>query len=375
MKMKRVFGLMTAAGCALYAASAMGAVSDSFESPVAAGAAVDTLDGWIGYGTVTATNYTATGDSTVGRPIVQSSSSPANVLAIEGRATRTATTTANNAATVDMMVQIALPDDGLAFPANTTTTDIQIAVGVDTNSVANKGELKVYCKNKSDVVGWYSLGAVLDKDSWHRVSFTFDYANQLCQIRVDGDPAITANGVLKAGSDQNGGWYKLATNTEKTALAEVQIIGSTSIDDMLVSDAATVNDVLPAMADASTPTTVDGVAIDKTWIEQQGITRAMASGDALDNSGMTVAQKYKTGLSVDDGVVFAITDMTMSGTKARLTVPAATANVGHNTVQYSTNNSDWTDAVVDASGTVEVDVNPGDAGTPPAVIYVRLVNK
>lgn len=375
MKMKRVFGLMTAAGCALYAASAMGAVNDSFDDK-SAGAAVTTIDGWDGFGTIAVSNYTATAvDSSVGRPI-GAGTPDNNVLIVEGRATRTATTSANNAATVDMMVQVALPDDGLAFPANTTTETIQIAVGVDTNAVANKGELKVYCKNKRDVVGWYSLGSVLDKDSWHRVSFTFDYANQLCQIRVDGDPAITENGVLKAGSDQNGGWYKLAASTTKTALAEVQIIGSTSIDDMLVSDAATVNEVLPAMADASTPTTVDGVAIDKTWIEQQGITRAMASGDALDNSGMTVAQKYKTGLSVDDGVVFAITDMTMSGTKARLTVPVATANVGHNKVQYSTDNSKWNTAVQDASGTVEVDLDPTGAGAAaPAVIYVRLVNE
>ena len=367
MKMKRVFGLMTAAGCALYAASAMGAVSDSFESPVAAGAAVDTLDGWIGYGTVTATDYTATGDSTVGRPIVQSSSSPANVLAIEGRATRTATTTANNAATVDMMVQIALPDDGLAFPANTTTTDIQIAVGVDTNSVANKGELKVYCKNKSNVVGWYSLGAVLDKDSWHRVSFTFDYANQLCQIRVDGDPAITANGVLKAGSDQNGGWYKLATNTEKTALAEVQIIGSTSIDDMLVSDAATVNDVLPDMADASTPTIVDGVAIDKTWIEEQGITRAQAA-DHADDSGMTVAGKYAAGYDVADGKKFGVKEMTLTNSVATVTFDAATVQSGYSYVlATSTDNSTWVDGdPIDATkGTVSVTLDT-------AVKYLKL---
>jgi len=371
MKKKRVFKLMTAAGCALFAASAMGAVSDSFESPVAAGAAVDTLDGWIGYGTVTATNYTATGDSTVGRPIVQSSSSPANVLAIEGRATRTATTTANNAATVDMMVQIALPDDGLAFPANTTTTDIQIAVGVDTNSVANKGELKVYCKNKAGTAtGWYSLGAVLDKDSWHRVSFTFDYANQLCQIRVDGDPAITENGVLKAGSAQNGGWYKLATNTEKTALAEVQIIGSTSIDDMLVSDAATVNEVLPAMEDASTPTTVDGVAIDKTWIEEQGITRAQAADNALDyeTTGMTVAQKYAAGYDVADGKKFGVKEMTLTNSVATVTFDAATVQPGYSYVlATSTDNSTWVDGdPIDATkGTVSVTLDT-------AVKYLKL---
>ncbi len=356
---------MTAAGCALFAASAMGAVSDSFESPVAAGAAADTLSGWTGYGTVTATNYNAAGDSTVGRPIVQAGSNPANVLAIEGRATRTATTTANNAATVDMMVQVALPDDGLAFPANTTTENIQIAVGVDTNAVANKGELKVYCKNKSNVVGWYSLGAVLDKDSWHRVSFTFDYANQLCQIRVDGDPAITANGVLKAGSDQNGGWYKLATNTEKTALAEVQIIGSTSIDDMLVSEAATVDAALPVLADAAGSTG----GVPNSWIEGQGITRVQATtGSALDDSGMTIADKYAAGYDVADGKKFGVKEMTLTNSVATVTFDAATVQPGYSYVlSTSTDNSTWTDgSAIDATkGTVSITLDA-------AVKYLKL---
>ncbi len=366
MQNKRVFGMLTAAGCALFAASAMGAVSDSFEEQ-SAGDAVTTITGWDGYGTVTATNYTAAGDSTVGRPIVQSASNPANVLAIEGRATRTATTTANNAATVDMMVQVALPDDGLAFPSGTTTDNIQIAVGVDTNATnAAKGDLKVYCKNKSDVVGWYSLGQTLDKDTWHRVSFTFDYANQLCQIRVDGDPAITENGVLKAGSDQNGGWYKLATSTTKTALAEVQIIGSTSIDDMLVSEAATVDAALPVLADAAGLT--GGVS--NSWIEAQGITRDQASGNALDyeTTGMTVAQKYAAGYDVADGKKFGVKEMTLTNSVATVTFDAATVQPGYSYVlSTSTGDGTWVDgSAIDATkGTVSITLDA-------AVKYLKL---
>lgn len=353
MKKKRVFEMMTAAGCALFAASAMGAVSDSFESQ-SAGDSATSITGWSGYGTVTATTYSGAGDSTVGRPIVQSSSSPANVLAIEGSATRTATTTANNAATVDMMVQIALPDDGLAFPSGTTTDNIQIAVGVDTNATANTGDLKVYCKNRSDVVGWYSLGQTLAKDSWHRVSFTFDYANQLCQIRVDGDPAITANGILKAGSNQDGGWYKLATSTAKTGLAEVQIIGSTSIDDLLVSDAATVNDVLPAMADASTPISVNGVDVNKRWIEEQGITRAAVEDDAVAPDGtMKLSEKYAAGFDVADGKTFGVKTMTLSNSVATVTFDAANVKSGYTyKLATSTDNSTWSDATTISSADV-----------------------
>lgn len=368
MKMKRVFGLMTAAGCALYAASAMGAtenvVSNSFED-VAVDASISGQTGWEGYGTVTSATYSA---SSVGFP---TGDAHTKVLAVEGRVTRTAATTASKPATVDMMVQIATPDDALAFPSGTDTAEIQIAVGVETDAT-----LKVYCKDKSGAADWYALGTTpYVVGSWHRVSFTFDYAHNLCQIRVDGEPILTENGYLTTDtstlSTADGSWYTLAKDSGQ--LASVQVIGSTSIDDLLVQQNtaadATVDSVLPELADKD-GTTAAGVPY--SWIEQQGITRGTT--EAPDGSGMTVAAKYNTGLSVSDGQVFAIKDMTMSGTKVTLTVPTATARTGHNTIQYSTNLSSWTDAVTDASGNVEVDINP-TSGEAPAVIYVRLINK
>jgi hypothetical protein len=372
MQNKRVFGLMTAAGCALFAASAMGAatVSESFETQTA-GAAIADGSKWTGYGTVTATNYTAAGDSTVGRPIIQASGNPGKVLAVEGRVTRTAATTANNAATVDMMVQIALPDDDLAFPSGTETTDIQIAVGVETDAT-----LKIWCKNKDGTVGWNSLGSTsYTVGSWHRVSFTFDYANQLCQVRVDGDPVITGNGILKAGSTLDGSWYTLATSTTKSALESVQIIGSTSIDDLLVSEAATVNAALPAMADASTPITVNGVDVDKTWIEEQGITRDAVANDATAPDGtMKLSEKYAAGYDVADGKTFGVKSMSMSGTKATITFDQAAVKSGYTYVlSTSTDNDKWSDATTititsgeAAAGSKTIDL--GDA----AVKYLKL---
>lgn len=345
MQKIRVFGMMTAAGCALFAASAMGAVSDSFESQ-AAGDPVTTIDGWDGYGTVTATTYSGVGDGTVGRPIVQSSQNPANVLAVEGRVTRTATTTANNAATVDMMVQIALPDDDLAFPSGTTTTDIQIAVGVDKVAGSDTiGALKVWCTPRAGGnPAWHDLGVTYAKDTWHRVSFTFDYANQLCQIRVDGDPVGTANGVLAAGSTLDGAWYRLAA-ANKTALASVQVIGSTSIDDVLVSEAATVAGALPVLQDASGTT----AGVPNTWIQEQGITRVQAEGLAPDASGMTVAGKYAAGYDVGDGKKFGVKAMTLAdvnGTPtATVTFDAASVKSGYSYVlSTSDDNSTWSDA-------------------------------
>ena len=375
MQNKRVFGMMTAAGCALFAASAMGAVSDSFESQTA-GDAVTTIAGWDGYGTVTNVTYTGAGDGTVGRPIVQASANPAKVLAVEGRVTRTATTTANNAATVDMMVQIALPDDDLAFPSGTTTTDIQIAVGVDKVSGSETtGALKAWCKPRAGGdPAWVDLGVTYEKDSWHRVSFTFDYANQLCQIRVDGEPVGSANGVLAAGSELNGAWYKLAA-ANKTALASVQIIGSTSIDDVLVSEAATVDAALPVLADASGTT----AGVPNTWIEAQGITRAAAAGDAPDASGMTVAGKYAAGYDVGDGKKFGVKTMTLAdvnGTPtATITFDAANVKSGYSYVlSTSTDNSTWSDATTITAAEAAAGSKSIELDAPVKYLKLKVVN-
>ena len=303
MQNKRIFGMLTAAGCALFAVSAMGAasnvVSNDFES-VDANSQISAQAGWTGYGTVT--NGNPGYANSVGYP---TAGGHTKVLAVEGRVTcSNDTMTASKPTTVDMMVQVALPDDGLAFPSGTPTEDIQIAVGVDTNAVANKGELKIYCKNKSNTAGWYSLGtaALLDKDTWHRVSFTFDYVNALCQVRLDGEPMMTANGYLTTDTtnlpEQNGSWYRLASSSTK--LVSVQVIGSTSIDDLLVKQdaaaGATVNDVLPELADKNG---TNAAGVPYSWIEEQGITRATTT--APDGSGMTIAQCHlavETAISV-----------------------------------------------------------------------------
>ena len=377
MQKKRVFGLMTAAGCALFAASAMGAASDviseSFEAPDpnTAVTGVTTSGGtWTGYGTVTGATYTAA-VAAIGTPI--NSAAKTKVLAVEGRVTHTLTTatTTQKPATVDMMVQIATPDDALAFPSGTETSDIQIAVGVDTDAT-----LKIWCKNKSNAAAWYSLGSTTyTVGSWHRVSFTFDYAHALCQIRVDGEPMLTEYGYLTTDitnlPEQNGSWYKLAAST--TQLTSVQVIGSTSIDELLVKEdttATSVDSVLPALADASGSQTINGESVPNSWIEQQGITRDTTT--APDGSGMGVGQKYAAGYDVSDGKTFGVKSMSMSGTQATVTFDAANVKTGYTYVlSTSTDNSTWSDATTISSaealaGSKTIDL--GDA----AVKYLKL---
>ena len=141
----------------------------------------------------------------------------------------------------------------------------------------------------------------------------------------------------------------------------VQVIGSTSIDDLLVKQdaaaGATVNDVLPVLADASG--TTGGVP--NTWIEEQGITRAQATaGTALDESGMTVAGKYAAGYDVADGKKFGVKTMTLEGTTATVTFDAANVKTGYTYVlSTSTDKTTWSDATTltagqAAAGTVSV---------------------
>ena len=366
MKMKRVFGLMTAAGCALYAASAMGAtenvVSNSFED-VAVDASISGQTGWEGYGTVTSATYSA---SSVGFP---TGDAHTKVLAVEGRVTRTATTTASKPATVDMMVQIATPDDALAFPSGTDTAEIQIAVGVETNAT-----LKVYCKDKSGAADWYALGTTpYVVGSWHRVSFTFDYAHNLCQIRVDGEPILTDNGYLTTDTTKMdtaaGSWYTLA-KANAGQLASVQVIGSTSIDDLLVKQNtaadATVDSVLPELADKDGAT---DAGVPYSWIEQQGITRDTTT--APDGSEMTVIQKYAAGYDVADGKKFEVKEMDLSGSNAIIKFNEANIPTGYKYVIEAADNPSF-----DSATTQEVTGETSGSATIPMgsgnVKYYRL---
>ena len=334
----------------------------------------DKAGAWTGYGSVT--NQTAgTGYAkSVGKPISGTNETDEHklYLSVDGYVTCTASTTADKPATVDMMIQIAKPDEALALPTGETTDDIQIAVGVDTD-----GSLKVYCKDKTTgTVAWYSLGETeYAEGEWHRVSFTFDYANQTCQIRLDGEPLMTEHGALTSDGTgtSDGSWYKL--NTKATNLSSVKVVGSTAIDEVVIKEADSVVDALPALADIGGSTG----SVPNSWIAEQGITRAQAEGDAPDDSGMPVQDKYLTGLPIGDGKTYAITGMKMEGEgnnlTATLTVPAMTppekvgeTNVGRqNVIVYGSDPDSLTQKQVIPSG------EKSDSGVTK--IYYQLKNE
>lgn len=332
---------------------------------------------WVGYGSVTNQTAGYAKPAGVGSPI--NDATDKLYLSVDGHVTCTAATTENKPATVDMMIQISRPDEALALPSGETTDGIQIALGVDTN-----GTLKAYCTDKTTrTVDWYSLGEkTYEEGEWHRVSFTFDYGNGTCQIRLDGEPLMTEHGALT--SDGTGGttgsWYKLNT-TKKKNLSSVKVVGSTAIDEVVIkqADSGKVTDALPALADIG-GSTASGVPYQ--WIAKQGITRAQAEAATLpDNSGMSALQKYQTGLPVGDGKTYVITAMSMADEKGKvwvtLTVPKMTPSEGRqNVVVWGTSPDEMNGKIVLEANASAVDLEVVPVGASGVTkVYYQLKNE
>lgn len=331
---------------------------------------------WEGYGSVTNQSVGTGYAKSVGKPIAAATDKL--YLSVDGSVTCTAATTENKPATVDMMIQISRPDEALALPTGETTDGIQIALGVETN-----GTLKAYCTDKTTAkVDWYSLGkATYAEGEWHRVSFTFDYGNGTCQIRLDGEPLMTEHGALT--SDGTGGttgsWYKLNT-TKKKNLSSVKVVGSTAIDEVVIkqADSGKVTDVLPALADIGGSTG----SVPNQWIAEQGITRAQAAAPTLpDDSGMSALEKYQTGLPVGDGKTYVITAMAMAGeagnVEVTLTVPKMTPPKGRQNVVVWGTSPDKMEKRVELetnAAAVELTV-PVDGASGVTKVYYQLKNE
>lgn len=331
---------------------------------------------WDGYGSVTNQTVGYARPTGVGSPI---NDAPDKLyLSVDGHVTCTAATAENKPATVDMMIQISRPDEALALPSGETTDGIQIALGVETD-----GTLKAYCKNRNGVTGWYALGETqYAEGAWHRVSFTFDYTKQTCQIRLDGEPLMTADGYLtsdpEGASAAIGSWYKLNTATVQK-LSSLKVVGSTAIDEVVVKYGEGLGDVQPPLADIG-GSTASGVPYQ--WIAKQGITRAQAEAATLpDNSGMSALQKYQTGLPVGDGKTYVITAMSMADEKGKvwvtLTVPKMTPSEGRqNVVVWGTSPDKMEKKIVLEAKASAVDLEVVPVGASGVTkVYYQLKNE
>ena len=339
-------------------------VKESFEQKEAGTLVTDFGETWTGSASVQAATYEFGGVAGFSIP-----GDHTKILSIDDAVKYTPSANAiesGKPVLVDMMVQAMVPEEALAAPEG---DDVQIAVGVDKSGTEGKGILKVFCTPKgAAAAAWCTLKEV-DASSWHRVTFVFNYAAGFAQVRIDGEPVMTDSGYLTADAAQTktGAWYKLAL--AKTQLASVEVVGTTGLDDLLI----TAGDNAQADANVEGTTTIDGVAIPNAWFDMNGI--AWVAG-AYDDSGLTIVQKYESGLSPFDGAKFVITDMTMSGENAELTIPVVNPPTGYTVVLECSSDPEFKTEVssvpvtVDANGKVTVPV-PADKD----VVYYRLTSK
>ena len=348
--MKRTKNFLGVAGCLLAAGSLCAAdYTESFENA--------SVSPWTG-GELSETTYSYAGIT--GLPLPNANHT--KVLLVEGDATCTPTGgTFAGKPMVDMMVQAALPDDALETPEE----GAHIAVAVDTNGIFN-----VYCKNKSNEAGWYPLSSTKYADgAWARVSLLFDYANKRCQVRLDGQPMMTANGYLDettTDTTKSGAWYNLVSTdtTASTAVSNLKVVGCTAVDDVVIAEDK------DAYVYATDGAAVSGVPC--AWLDQYGL--GWNTNATYDNTGMTVAQKYDACLSPFDDQKFEVKSVTVDTTKNKTVVgiPATVDTVGRKVVLQSSADSTF------ATGTTTTDVAAGQETvevslpTAGAVQYFRL---
>ena len=358
----KYFGAL--AGCALATGSLCAAnYEETFES----------ASTWTG-GELFETNYTYTGIT--GYPL---SGAHTQVLLIEGDASYTPSpSTYQGTPMVDLMVQAALPDEELETPEE----GAHIAIAVDTNGIFN-----VYCKNRSDVAGWYPLhgsSTAYADGTWARVSLLFDYANGRCQVRLDGQPMMTEYGYLNettTDTSKNGAWYKLLATgtTSSTVVSNLTVIGCTAVDDVVITENNTSYEYATANA-------TNSAGVSCAWLDANGLswdtTQSYDESKKADGTtAMTVADKYKYCFDPFDGqgeADFAVKSITTTENKVTLTLPTTVATAGRQVVvDYGTDKNfgagtyTTTDEVT-GDATVQIDIP-----APGSVTYyrVRATNK
>ena len=342
LKMKS-FGLF--AGCAL-AAGSLCAESCNFESDTVGNTPTSWSDGAV-------TNNGSYASGIAGFPLPEAAHT--KVLLVEGDSTYTVSEASG--ALVDMMVQVALPDDALETPES----DAHIAVAVDTNGIFN-----VYCKNKSGAAGWYPLSSKVYADgTWACVSLLFDYSKSLCQVRIDGEPMMTANGYLNTTKTDNGAWYNLATDTSPTAVSNLKVVGCTAIDDVVIAADAT---------DYAIASSAKANGVSCAWLDQYGL--GWDTTASYDSSNMTIADKYKYCFSPFDGQAaadFAVKSISTTAEKVTLALPATVANGGREVVvDYGTDknfSAGTYSTTEEVTGQTTVQIN---VPAPGSVTYYRL---
>ena len=335
-----------------------------FENFETGGAEGSTFTNWEGDGYITNTAVSCA----YGVPGGQSVGNNEKALAIEGSVTNASLFTSGTSQ-VDMMVKVVYPDEALALPSG--ETDVQIAVGVNTNGVLN-----VYCapKTGSGTAAFVPVSAALTAGDWKRISFNFDYESKFCEVLIDGLPCVSTYGALSPADTTGtaGAWYKLA-KTDVSALSSMKVVGTTAIDCVYTGTGST-----PIPFDGTVADSTTGANVPRSWLAEQGLADPSANAPDSATTGMTVAQKYIAGLDVNDGIKFELKDMQPSSSNADKMVfsfPGVGTNGNYKILGSTTVGSGYTDmggtftpGESGANNTIAIDIHDITSG----VKYFKL---
>lgn len=230
---------------------------------------------------------------------------------------------------------------------DTALSGAQIAVaGGPCSSDDTKSTIYVYCKTNATHCGWIASDKSIATGTWYRVSLNFDYTNGRCEVCFDGEPVESDFGYLKSSGDTTrGAWYRLATETGNDNIAQLAFVGSTEVDDVVVTGSA-----LDTTRYAGYKN-INGVAVSNNYLVAYAVNANSAATKSLDDSGLTLLDKFETGLDPTDNSTFTATAMTLvdAGKTATITIPC-----------HVDNGQSYTIVVTDGTKTREVTPTVGD---------------
>lgn len=301
-------------------AFAAGAAGDSYSFETNDAIGSGDLAGLNGNGEVTTTSYEYSG--AIGKPLA---GDHYKVLSIAGTVVYTNDTSSTapntNASQVDFMFK-AEPTDELEDP---TDTDIHVALAVgETNAVGNTAPIKLWCTpNNADGAGWVNLVNVTT-GSWVRATIVLDYNYKRCRVSIDGDPAVVAGSVV------SNSWYSFAnTGVASTYVKSITMVGSTMVDDLVVTNSALAEYKAAGTESASVNPTSGNtdVAVSYEYMNKYGVTKAQVQSDATVGAGMKVSEKFVAGLDPNSDTKLELKTMTPSSpTSVTVTFPGNNAS-------------------------------------------------
>ena len=328
------------------------------------------LPGLSGNGTVTNFTYSYGGSSTIGYPLPDASH--ANVLDIAGTVVYTnAADVTTGSSQVDFMFKVE-PTDELEDPAG---DDVQIALAVgETNAVGNTAPIKLWC-TANGANGWISLKDA-EVGAWVRASFVLNYDTHQCKVSIDGYPVVVPGAVV------SNAWYSFANAGSQRWVKSITMVGSTMIDDFVVTNAALSSYAAPGGNATVEVGDSSGVTITYDEISRYGLTAEQVAANAVVNetSGLSIADKLTAGLDPTSDTKFELKTMTVTADKVRVTFPGLKGN-GNYKVKVATSKggasvkevgSTQTSSSGEGENSAEVDLTELTEGQRDGLLYFTV---